>query len=311
MTASPDADPPSVPAATIELIPSREADVAGTRVRRALPHRLGPARRRTVGAWCFADHMGPVAVAAGRGMDVGPHPHMGLQTVTWLTAGELLHRDSLGSEQLIRPGQLNLMTAGRGVSHAEEATPAYEGRLEGIQLWVAQPEATRWGPAAFEHLASLPTIESGSATVTALVGGIADAEPSPARRDTEHLGLDVVLRPGTVTLAARPDHEYAIIVMEGAARVRVSGADASATPGELAYLGDGHAEITLEAREPARLMLLGGVPFEAPIQMWWNFVGRTREELTAAQTDWVQEADRFGVTGSALPRIPAPELPWS
>src|SRR6185312_1155282 len=105
----------------IELLPSREAEVGGVRVRRALPHRP----RRTVGAWCFADHMGPVAVTPESGMDVGPHPHMGLQTVTWLVTGEVLHRDSLGSEQLIRPGQLNLMTAGHGVSHAEESTGRY------------------------------------------------------------------------------------------------------------------------------------------------------------------------------------------
>src|SRR3954453_3606619 len=152
--------------ACIEVLPSREAMVGAMRVRRALPRR----ERRTVGAWCFADHMGPVQVTETRGVDIGPHPHIGLQTVTWLVAGEVLHRDSLGSEQLIRAGQLNLMSAGHGVAHSEEATGSYRGELHGIQLWVAQPEATRNGPAAFEHHANLPTVELSGGTAAVIVG---------------------------------------------------------------------------------------------------------------------------------------------
>src|SRR3712207_3756642 len=142
-----DAEPPCV-----EVTDSREATVGRFRVRRALPRR----GRRTVGAWCFADHMGPADVDEDSGPHVAPHPHIGLQTVTWLTDGEALHRDSLGSEQVIAPGQLNLMTSGGAVAHAEEATGHYRGTLEGIQLWVALPEATRHGAAAFEHHATLP-----------------------------------------------------------------------------------------------------------------------------------------------------------
>ena len=151
---------------------SRSVDVAGFPVRRALPQR----GRRTVGAWCFADHLGPMESSERRGLDVGPHPHMGLQTVTWLVEGEVLHRDSLGSEQLIRPGQLNLMTAGNGIAHAEESTGHYRGWLHGIQLWIAQPEATRHTTPAFEHFDEPPSFDLDGATATVLVGSIGSAQ---------------------------------------------------------------------------------------------------------------------------------------
>jgi Family of unknown function (DUF5996)/Pirin len=166
-------------AACVEVTESREAQVGKLRVRRALSRR----GRRMVGAWCFADHMGPADVTEDSGLDVGPHPHIGLQTVTWLIDGQALHRDSLGSEQVIQPGQLNLMTSGNAVSHAEEATGHYRGTLEGIQLWVALPEDTRHGPAAFEHHAELPQCELDGATATLLIGDFAELT-SPARHDT-------------------------------------------------------------------------------------------------------------------------------
>src|SRR5829696_8161085 len=140
--------------AVVEVLESRTADVAGTPVRRALPRRA----RRTIGAWCFLDHFRPTGPADPPGT-IGPHPHIGLQTVTWLIEGESLHTDSLGSEQPIRPGQLNLMTAGNGVAHAEETPVARVGSLHGVQLWVAQPSSTRDGAAAFEHHADLPRVE--------------------------------------------------------------------------------------------------------------------------------------------------------
>lgn len=281
------------------------------RVRRALPHRP----RRTVGAWCFADHMGPVAVTPESGMDVGPHPHMGLQTVTWLIAGEVLHRDSLGSEQLIRPGQLNLMTAGHGVSHAEEATGRYTGDLAGIQLWVAQPEATRHGAAAFEHHAELPQSQFGTAVATVLVGELGSAA-SAARRDTEHVGVDLQLGAGKAGLPLDARFEYALVVLSGQVRAAAPGGIGAAvvSPGELAYLGLCREELELTATEPARLLLLGGVPFESPILMWWNFVARDRAEMQDARADWQADAagvtGRFGATGSRLARIPAPPIPW-
>jgi quercetin 2,3-dioxygenase len=305
----------------IEITPSRVAEVGGVQVRRALPRRA----RRTVGAWCFADHMGPLRAASiGRagsspepddpassvGVQVGPHPHLGLQTVTWLVAGELLHRDSLGSEQEIRAGQLNLMTAGHGVSHAEESTGRRLGEMHGIQLWVAQPEATRHGAPAFEHHSQLPQAEFDVTTATVLVGDFAGTA-SPARRDTNHVGVELDMRPGRSVVPLVAGYEYAIVVLEGALEL---GSDRRVVPGELAYLGMGRHELAAATVDGARLLLLGGEPFESPILMWWNFVGRNREEMDAARADWKAGADgtgRFGDTGSRLARIPAPPTPWS
>src|SRR4051812_44710661 len=191
--ATPDAGGPKVCA--MEVLEGRRAEVGGFDVNRVLPRR----QRRSVGAWCFVDHMGPGRVTADRGLDIGPHPHAGLQTVTWLLRGEVLHRDSLGSEQVIRPGQLNLMTAGAGVSHSEETRGVYEGGVHGVQLWVAQPEATRSGVPAFEHHAELPQVELANGDATVLVGELSGVM-SPSRRDTDHLGADLDLRPGRSSL---------------------------------------------------------------------------------------------------------------
>jgi redox-sensitive bicupin YhaK (pirin superfamily) len=285
----------------LEITPSREARIDGQTVRRALPRR----GRRTVGAWCFADHIGPSRVDVGPGLGIGPHPHIGLQTVTWLLAGEILHRDSLGFEQPIRPGQLNLMTAGNGVSHAEETPQGAPADLHGIQLWVAQPERTRHGDPAFEHHAALPVAELSGALATVMVGEFAGAV-SPARRDTDHVGVDLAVRPGATLLPLRPDYEYAIVVLEGAVGID----DEVVAPGHLAYLGEYREELTLAATAPTRLILLGGVPFESPILMWWNFVGRTREEIDAATESWQRDDGRFGTVASQLDRIPAAPTPW-
>jgi redox-sensitive bicupin YhaK (pirin superfamily) len=287
--------------ACLEITPSRESMVGAMRVRRALPRR----ERRTVGAWCFADHMGPELVTETRGLDIGPHPHTGLHTVTWLVAGEVLHRDSLGSEQVIRAGQLNLMTAGHGVTHSEEATGRYRGQLHGVQLWVAQPEATRHGAAAFEHHAELPRVELGSAVATVLVGSFASATSS-ARHDTPLVGVDAALGPGTGAWPLEPAFEYALVVLDG----KVLVGEQVVEPGQLGYLGRGRAELVLAAAEPARLLLLGGEPFAEPIRMWWNFVIRDRDELDAAWRQWESGDDRFGRLRSPLPRIPAPPPFW-
>jgi len=284
----------------VEITDSHEAVVGAFQVRRALPRR----GRRTVGAWCFADHMGPADLTTDSPL-IGPHPHMGLQTVTWIVEGELLHRDSLGSEQPIRPGQLNLMTAGRGVAHAEESTRQYEGSLHGIQLWVAQPDATRESAPAFEHHAELPALEAGDAVVTVLIGELPGAT-STARHDTPLIGADVALRPGVATLPMRPDFEYALVVLDGA----VSVDDQVVTPGHLGYLGDGRDEMRLSATQPTRALLLGGEPFAEPIVMWWNFVARDRTEMETAYDEWQAESSRFGVVQSSLSRIPAPAPYW-
>jgi redox-sensitive bicupin YhaK (pirin superfamily) len=285
----------------VEITASHEAGVGDLKVRRALPRRA----RRTVGAWCFLDHMGPADFAEDEGIDIGPHPHIGLQTVTWLVAGEVLHRDSLGSEQLIRPGQLNLMTAGHGVSHSEEHTGTYRGTLHGAQLWVAQPEAARHGDPAFEHHAELPGVELEGAEATVLVGTFAGAT-SPARRDTDHVGASLALRPGRVVIPVDAAHEHALVSLEG--DVRIDGEVLS--PGHLGYLGLGRDEVVLEVLEPATAMLVGGVPFESPILMWWNFVARERAEIDQARTEWMEPTGRFGDVASPLGRIPVGPTPW-
>jgi quercetin 2,3-dioxygenase len=293
---------PAAAAPEVEVTESRVARVGAMTVRRALPRRA----RRTVGAWCFADHMGPAEVDEGGGVEIGPHPHIGLQTVTWLTAGEVLHRDSLGSEQPIRPGQLNLMTAGRGVAHAEERTGRYRGRLEGIQLWVAQPSATREGDPAFEHHGELPRVELDGARATVLVGPFAGAR-SPARRDTEHVGVDLELPSGPAELPLEPTFEYGLVLLEGA--VELDGHRIE--PGHLAYLGRGRDECRLTAVDGARGLLLGGLPFPEPVLMWWNFVARTQDEISEARRAWMGEDDRFGFVGSPLERIGVGPPPWA
>jgi redox-sensitive bicupin YhaK (pirin superfamily) len=286
----------------VELTESHVTRVGSITVRRALPRR----GRRTVGGWCFVDHMGPLSLDDGAGLAIGPHPHTGLQTVTWLVAGEALHRDSLGSEQLIRPGQLNLMTAGRGVSHAEESTGTSRGDIHGVQLWVAQPDSTRHGEPAFEHHPGLPTVELAAGAATVLVGAV-DGLTSPARRDTEHVGIDLDLRAGTSVLPAEPSFEYALVVLDGA--VAVDGT--TVEPGHLGYLGLGRDELLFVTIGPARALLIGGVPFPDPVIMWWNFVARNRDEITAAYRDWQTGHDRFGITSSELPRIPGSPPPWA
>jgi quercetin 2,3-dioxygenase len=302
------ADIPAQPAvqrtetpSAIEVLDGRATTVGDLPVRRVLPRR----GRRTVGAWCFADHMGPVAVDEFRTVEIGPHPHIGLHTVTWLVAGELLHRDSIGSEQPIRPGQLNLMTAGHGVAHAEEGTNDYRGDLHGVQLWVAQPEQTRHGTPAFEHHAELPQGSLGAGEATVLLGEF-DGETSPARRDTDIVGVDAVLRAGVSAWAMRPDFEYGVVVIDGTVVVD----DTAVTPGHLGYLGLGRDELTVSTTDDARMLLLGGVPFEEPVLIWWNYVGRSKDEVELAGQEWNTHGERFGRVDTDLARIPSPVPPW-
>ena len=290
--------------ACMQVGESRESQVGRFTVRRALPRR----GRRTVGAWCFADHMGPADVTEGSGLDVGPHPHIGLQTVTWLTDGEVLHRDSLGSEQVIKPGELNLMTSGGGITHSEEATGHYRGTLEGVQLWVALPEETRHAAGGFEHHADLSRAEVDGGALTALVGDLdreGGALRSSARHDTPLVGVDLDLH-GSAVLPLQPDWEYALVVLHG--ELAVGGQPLS--PGKLGYLGQDRAELPIEVRDGCRALLLGGEPFPEPIIMWWNFVGRTQDEIEQAWRAWqAEDADRYGSVDSPLDRIPA-KPPW-
>jgi redox-sensitive bicupin YhaK (pirin superfamily) len=298
------AEAPGQPAAdVVEVLEPREAHVGAMTVQRALPRRT----RRTVGAWCFVDLFGPASVTEEGGVDIGPHPHIGLHTVTYLLDGQVLHRDSLGSEQVIRPGQVNLMTAGRGVVHAEEPTGHYRGTMQGVQLWVAQPDETRGGHPDFAHLAELPTVAIGAAEATVLVGSLA-AATSPARQDTPLVGADLRLPAGEVEVPLDPAFEHALVVLRGSLLVEGRLVERTKT----AYIGIGRASVGLAAPEGARVLLLGGQPFAEQLLMWWNFVGRSRQEVTEASRQWADaDEDRFGRVPSALARVPAPPVPWA
>ncbi|MEU6645628.1 pirin family protein [Saccharomonospora sp. NPDC046836] len=288
--------------AVTELLPARTVPLGGVRgihVERVLPQRALP----TVGAWCFLDQFGPEPAD----MRVLPHPHIGLQTVTWPVAGEIRHRDSVGSDVLVRPGQLNLMTAGRGVAHSEFSIG--EGTiLHGLQLWVALPADSAGVAPAFEQHMTLPRYEQGGLRATVLLGALGDAV-SPATVYSPIVGAELSVAPGAIeNVPLRADFEYAVLVVEGELRV----ADVPLESGPLLYLGTGREELPIAtAGTGARAMLLGGEPFADELVMWWNFVGRSHDEIAAARADW-EGADpaRFGtVPGHGGARIPAPELP--
>ena len=238
-------------------------------------------------------------------MAVAPHPHIGLQTVTWLFKGSAVHRDSLGSELLIRPGQLNLMTAGSGIAHSEEDPDGSGGTVHGMQLWVAQPSATRTGASAFEHHHDLPRVDLDHGWATVLVGRFSGSV-SPARRDSDHVGVELDLRQGPTVLPLDPNYEHGLVVASGA--VTVFGTVLA--PGAVAYLPPGAEELVVTSADPARAVLIGGVPFAEDVVMWWNFVARTRDELSDAYRDWVTDSVPFGPVHSSLPRVEVGPPPW-
>ncbi len=306
-TVEPDLDVPGAarPAAGAqapgtEVSTARLARVGDLDVRRLLPLR----HRRSVGAWCFVDHYGPASVDGVAGMQVPPHPHIGLQTVTWLIAGTVLHRDSLGSEQLIRPGQLNLMTAGRGIAHSEQSPEDHDPWLHGVQLWLALPGAHRQVAPDFEHHAELPVVRLGGLDATVFAGSLAGVT-SPARVFSGVVGAEISAAAdarGTVPLA--PQHEHVLFAAFGTAA-----ADGTSLPrGCLLYLPPGRESADIAARAGARLFLLGGEPLGETLLMWWNFVGRTPDDIAAAARDWAS-GQRFGtVAGYHGAPLAAPPL---
>ena len=270
-------------------------------VRRLLPKR----QRRTVGAWCFVDHYGPTSVDGGPGMQVPPHPHIGLQTVTWLFDGEVLHRDSLGNEQLIRPGQLNLMTAGRGIAHAEQSPNGADPTLHGLQLWVALPDRMRQSAPDFAHHAQLPRERIGGFDVTVFLGSHATLS-SPAATVSELLGAELVTVRTTQNqeLPLDPAFEHGVLVVAGSALVQRT----PLAPGALLALDPGLPALSISATAGTRLILLGGRPFDEPLLMWWNFVARTADEIVTATRQWAT-GDVFGaVAGYRGAPLAAPEL---
>lgn len=294
-------------AGRIMIVEPREVPLGGLRamtVRRTLPHRDLP----FIGAWCFADHYGPDDVAQTGGMDVPPHPHTGLQTVSWLIEGEIEHRDTAGVHALVRPGELNLMTAGRGIAHSEVSTPRTR-ILHGVQLWVVLPAADAGMARGFQHHAPAWVTFSGG-RFRVFIGDLA-GERSPVVTQTPLLGAEVVLEPGAAWhVASHPAYEHGVLVDSGA----VTMDEAPLAAGQLGYRprGPGRLSLANAGDAPARVILLGGAPFEEDVVMWWNFIARSTEEIRALREEWQARSERFGeVEGYAgeVTWVPAPVMP--
>jgi redox-sensitive bicupin YhaK (pirin superfamily) len=276
----------------------------GFTVRRALPS----AHRRMVGPFIFYDQMGPAAFNSGEGLDVRPHPHIGLATVTYLLDGEILHRDSVGSIQSIRPGEVNWMTAGQGIVHSERTGPemrAAGGGLFGLQAWVALPAELEEAAPAFDHYSAdaIPVIEDAGMRLT-LIAGTHDGLASPVKTLSDMVYADIVLAPGARYQLTAEHVERAIYVVEG--DVTAEGQDGGFATGELVVFKPG-AEIVLASARGARLMLIGGEPFPEKRHIYWNFVSSRAERIEQAKEDW--RARRFAEVPQEHEFIPLPEEP--
>lgn len=288
----------------VERIEGHAAIVGeGLPINRVLPSRL----RRLVGPWCFLDHIGPADIAEVGALRVGPHPHIGLQTVTWLTAGEILHRDSLGSLQPIKPGQLNVMTSGRGISHSEESPAQASGPIHGVQFWTVLPQSARFIEPMFDHYPVLPTIARDGVQIT-VISGEYGGERSPARHFWPIVGLQITAGVVDTALALDPSFEHALLVIRGAADIDGE----PLLPNVMLYLGAGRSALQLRCDDDCQIILIGGKPFEEDVLMWWNFVGRSRDELTEACVQWNAGDARFGtVRGYDGAPLTAPLPPWA
>ena len=284
----------------LQSLPALQTELGPLKILRALPR----SRRRMVGPWCFLDRFGPIRFKSETFMDVAPHPHMGLQTVSWLTEGEIVHHDSLGCEALMHAGQLNLMTSGRGIAHSEETPKANSGALSGVQLWVALPGAQRNIPPAFDHYASLPVLDLTAGTVTLIAGTLLE-QSSPAKTFSPMIGADIAFRENQpMLLPLKPEFEHALFVLQG--DVQMNGRPIEG--GTLHYLGTRRDELQLAGTAGSRILLIGGEPFGEEIVMWWNFVARTQQEIAQGREDWINYR-RFGeVKAYRGSRLPAPDL---
>ena len=319
----------------IEVLEPREVPLGGLRamtVRRTLPQRS----RSLIGAWCFLDHYGPNDVAVSGPMNVAAHPHTGLQTASWLFSGTIEHRDSAGTHAIVRPGELNLMTAGSGISHSERSTPETT-ILHGAQLWIALPDRTRHSTKRFEHYAP-PTISGDGYTAQVFLGSLL-GEVSPVIGDTPLIGAELRLEPhATLNLTVDPAHEHGVLVDSGSVGLtgNADGSGRAGAPGgtggisepthlereQLGFAPVGFSSLHLQAgAEGARLLLIGGEPLREEIIMWWNFIGRSHDEVVAARHAWQQTiadgaagtlgaADQFGLPDNEpAPPLPAPAVP--
>lgn len=292
----------------MEILSPRDVPLGGLRamnVRRTLPQR----QRTFIGAWCFVDHYGPDVVESSGGMVVPPHPHTGLQTVSWLFSGEIEHRDSAGFKALVRPGEVNLMTAGRGISHSEYSSQTTT-LLHGAQLWVALPDADRHVAPGFEHFAPEPINGNGwqaRVFIGSLLGTV-----SPVRTYTGLVGAELRMRAGTsVRIPVDAAFEHGILLDAGA--ITVDGKPLA--PNDLGYLAPRADAIEIVATEDSLLLVLGGTPFGEKIVMWWNFIGRDHDEVAEYRAEWQKlieqgHSDLFTLPAADLmPPIPAPALP--
>ncbi|MBM7797597.1 redox-sensitive bicupin YhaK (pirin superfamily) [Microlunatus panaciterrae] len=273
-----------------------------TEVRRALPDR----EIRMIGAWCFLDHYGPEDVSSSPGMQVWPHPHTGLQTVSWLFEGEIEHRDGLGSQAMVRPGELNIMTAGRGIVHSEMSLPDKPPTMHGVQLWVALPAADRQMAPQFTSYHDLPDLTRPGVAGKVLLGEL-DGVRSPAAGQTPLTGADLSVAAGAeVALQVDREWEYGLFVAGGVLQVEST----TAGTDQLVYLGTGRQTVRLASVDGARVVLLGGLPFAEDIVMWWNFIGRSHDEIVEYREAWLRRDARFAPVVSPDEKVmEAPPLP--
>jgi hypothetical protein len=289
--------------AGIEVLHPREVPLGGPRairVQRTLPQR----QRSLIGAWCFVDHYGPVSAR----MDVPPHPHTGLQTVSWLFSGGVEHRDSAGVHALVRPGELNLMTAGGGICHSEVSIGS-DDVLHGVQLWVALPDSDRDTGRDFAHHVPPPAFLPG-AVARVFLGGLA-GHRSPVHTFTPLLGAQIDLDvDAALDIDVDPAFEHGVLCDVGPVEM----GEIALAVGDLGYQGAGNSSLRLRnvGDRPARVLLLGGTPFTEQLVMWWNFVGRSHDDIVGYRQLWEDADDRFGAVRGyhgSVPRLPAPPLP--
>lgn len=293
---------------TLEILTPRDVPLGGLRamnVRRTLPQR----QRSLIGAWCFVDHYGPDDVAATGGMSVPPHPHTGLSTVSWLFSGEIEHRDSAGHHAMVRPGEMNLMTAGRGITHSEYSTPDTK-TLHGAQLWLALPDKDRETEPRFEHYAPEP-VERPGWEARVFLGSLLGST-SPVITHSPLVGAEFRMSPAArIEIPVDPGFEFGVLLDSG--HLEVNGE--RVRKDELAYVAPGSETLTLHSKGGAMALLIGGEPLGEQIIMWWNFIGRTHEEVVAYREDYMRlvagaPSERFSLPENDPEEIlPAPALP--
>lgn len=288
---------------SIVRIDGRVAEIgSGLKIARLVPSRT----RRTIGAWCFLDHAGPVSFDMGEGMNVGPHPHIGLQTFTWMIEGSVRHIDSLGNDLIISPHQVNLMTAGNGISHAEISPTDKASKLHAAQLWIALPDSHRHMDAQFKHYPTLPIVQKEQFDATILVGTSLGVT-SPVSVFTPLVAVDLVAKKsGAFEFELDAQFEHGMTVLEGSASINGESLEA----GTLLYFPPGHSSVTINCDVMTRILVVGGEPFKEDILVWWNFVARTQEEVEQAHQDWIAKSPRFGFISDSTvgERLTAPSL---